>query len=398
MLSDILHQLRDVPEYFVAVKAAAAVLLSGLPLYGGLWYFSHRRRLNLSFGMTLNFVSVFILFSGLAFVLASPLASYLPEKAISAYLFLTCIAAAFSVVSLIDVFLLQHYLRTVKKMYVSPPLRTIIKFSVFCVALLLILRYVLHFNPLALVAIPTIAAAGIALALQDTLKTFFAGVSMGNIIRLGEWISFQDKVGQVVDINWSRTVLRTTDGNYVFLPNSQLQTGIFQNFTTGDPSNRLQLKVGASYDAAPGPRERSHGQLRAECSRRGRAAPKRKYRFAGIRQFRRGLLASIIGWKISAGSRKCRMMSRRECGTPFAGEGIEIPYPTRTLYMRQETDATKAKTEQVSHGASSPLGAGGSVFPGRGLGQLGQFAQNPQLCCSGETIVNEREIPGSLYL
>src|SRR4029077_13564094 len=126
------------------------------------------------------------------------------------------------IVSLIDVFFVQHYLTNMKHVYISPPLQTVIKLGVFCVALLPILRFVLHFNPLALVAIPTIATAGVALAMQDTLKTFIAGVGLGHIIRLGQWIAFQDKEGRVVDINWARTVIQTAEGNHVFIPNSLL--------------------------------------------------------------------------------------------------------------------------------------------------------------------------------
>src|SRR5205807_8154967 len=149
----------------------------------------------------------FILFAGLAFLLASPLAGHLPGPVITAYLFLTCIAAALGAVSLIDVFLLRHYLIQVKRIYISPPLRTVIKFSVFCLALLPVLRFVLDFNPLALVAIPTIATAGIAFALQDTLKAFIAGIGLGHMIRLGEWIAFQNKEGRVVDLYWVWTVI-----------------------------------------------------------------------------------------------------------------------------------------------------------------------------------------------
>jgi len=104
--------------------------------------------------------------------------------------------------------------------------------SVFTVALLIIFRYVLKFNPLALVAIPTILGAGVALALQDTLKTFIAGLGLAKVIRIGQWIAFQGKEGRVIDINWARTVLETADSDTIFIPNSQLQTQTFLNFTT----------------------------------------------------------------------------------------------------------------------------------------------------------------------
>jgi len=53
---------------------------------------------------------------------------------------------------------------------------------------------------------------GLALALQDTLKTFIAGITLGHIVRLGEWIAFEGKEGMVTDINWARTTIQTVEG------------------------------------------------------------------------------------------------------------------------------------------------------------------------------------------
>jgi small-conductance mechanosensitive channel len=251
MLKEILHQLKEVPEYFIALKAGLAVVSMGLPLYAGLRYFLYRRRLTLTWLGTLNFFSAFILFGGLAFLLASPLAHYLHSAVIMGYLFVTCIATALGVVSLIDLFLLEHYLSHVKKVYISPPMRMVIKLVIFCLALLLIMRFVLHFNPLTLIAIPTIVTAGLALAMQDTLKAFIAGIQLGRMFRLGEWISFQKLEGRVIDINWARTVLDTVDGQRVYIPNTQLQTGIFTKFTGGSPANQVALKVSVSHEVAP---------------------------------------------------------------------------------------------------------------------------------------------------
>src|SRR6266404_4248714 len=114
-----------------------------LPIYAGLRYFLYRRQLKISIGVTLNFIGSFILFAGLAFLLASPLASHLPGALITTYLFVTCVWAALGAVSLIDVFLVRHYLISVKRVYISPPLRTVIKLTVFGLSLLPILRYVL---------------------------------------------------------------------------------------------------------------------------------------------------------------------------------------------------------------------------------------------------------------
>jgi MscS family membrane protein len=340
MISELLRQLRAVPEYFIALKASLAVLVSGLPLYLGLRYFLYRRKLAISFWVSLNFVSVFILFAGLAFLLASPLASYFPPAAISAYLFLTCIAASISVVSLIDVFVLQHYFTNVKKLYVSPPLRMVIKMGVFCLAILPIFRFVLHFDPLTLIAIPTIATAGLALALQDTLKSFIAGVGLGHVIRIGEWISFQDKEGRVIDINWARTLIETADGQRVFIPNALLQAGIFLNYSTGNPLNRQCFKISAAYDAAPARvKETLLKSIQGVSGIEKTPEPQaflQEYAESGINY-------GLFYWVEDYTSRlRIQDQIATSVWNAFKQDGISIPYPTRTVQLQRPSDLDSA--------------------------------------------------------
>ena len=47
------------------------------------------------------------------------------------------------------------------------------------------------------------------------------------------------------DINWARTILRTWEGTHLFIPNSDLQKGIFFSYNYGDPKQRCRLEIGA---------------------------------------------------------------------------------------------------------------------------------------------------------
>lgn len=242
--------VKEIPLYLLALKAAVAVLVSALPIYLGLHYFLHRRKLIVPWRFHVAYMSSFILLAGLSFVLASPLAGHIPPILFTPYLFITCFAAAYGIVLILDLFLIQHYLSHVRKIYISPPLRSVLKIGIFCVALLPILHYVLHFNPLTLVAIPTVLTAGIAFAMQDTLKAIIAGVGLGKLIRLGEWISFQGKDGRVIDIDWVRTVLETQDGIRVYIPNNQLQSQMFLNYSKSG-LHRMAFQVPVSHHASP---------------------------------------------------------------------------------------------------------------------------------------------------
>jgi small-conductance mechanosensitive channel len=342
MITEIIHQIKEVPEYLIALKSALAVLVMGLPIYAGLRYFLYRRRLDISVGVTLNFIGAFSLFAGLAFLLASPLADHLPGALITAYLFITCVWAALGAVSLIDVFFVRHYLVSVKRVYISPPLRTVIKLAVFGLSLLPILSYVLRFNPLALVAIPTIATAALAFAFQDTFKAFIAGIGLGHRLRLGEWISFQDKEGRVHDINWGRTTIETVDGQRIHIPNSLLQAGIFMHYPGGSPAKARSLKICAPFRAVP---ERVKETLLRSAQGVPGVADSPEPQAYMTDYADSGILYTLLYWVDDYKERaKLQDQVATRVWHALQREGISIPYPTRTLQMQNGVADTTKKT------------------------------------------------------
>jgi small-conductance mechanosensitive channel len=274
----------------------------------------------------------------MTFVESSPLAPLIRHHHIMrAYLFITCLLMALTLVSLVDLFLVEHYLKHVKNVYVSPPLQTIIKLTLFIAALLPILHFVLRFNPLALVAIPTIASAGIAFALQDTLKAFIAGVGLGKIMRLNEWIAFQGTEGRVIDLNWARTTIETIDGQRVYIPNNLLLSGVFINYTTGNPANRQSFKVSASYDASPARVK----EALLQCARFVPGIAQDPPPQAALIEYSdSGILYGLFYWLVDY-TQKQRVQDdvATRIWYAFRREGITIPYPTRTVQIQRTADA-----------------------------------------------------------
>ncbi len=392
VFSLVLHQLETFPEYLLALKGSLSILIAGLPLYLGLRYFLYKRKLTISLGVTFNFIGAFILFAGLAFLLASPLASHLPESLIRAYLFGTCVVAALGVVSLIDVFFLQYYLVQLKQIYVSPPLRAVVKMSIFILAILPILRFVLHFNPLALVAIPTIATAGLALALQDTLKTFIAGIALGHIVRLGQWISFEGREGRVIDLNWARTTLMTINGETVYIPNTLLQAGIFQNFSAARSDNRQTLQIGASYDVPPA--RVKDVLVRSVDGVPGMAVSPPPQ--AVVLEYGESAVIYTLHYWINDYAQ--RVQIRDDIATrvwyAFRREGITIPFPTRTVQMERVSEIGRKERLQVEQELKRWNLA--EAFYNEELQELSQFTHK-NLYAPGEVIVLKGAPGASLF-
>jgi small-conductance mechanosensitive channel/CRP-like cAMP-binding protein len=102
-------------------------------------------------------------------------------------------------------------------------------------------------------ATTAVGAVVIGLALQDTLGNFFAGlaIQIEKPFRVGDWVTIGGEDGVVSEITWRATKIRTKAGNFVVVPNSTLAKDTIVNYCEPTRSLRLQVEVGASYDAPP---------------------------------------------------------------------------------------------------------------------------------------------------
>jgi len=220
--------------------------------------------------------------------------------------------------------------------------RTIIKLTVLAVGILVIL------NTLGISITPILTALGIgglavALALQDTLSNLFAGfyVTLARQVRVGDYIRVEGgEEGYVVDINWRTTTLRTRTNNLVIIPNAKLAQSVIINHAMPEPRLAVRIPVGVSYSSDPAHVERvlREEALRAIAELDGFVKDQEPVvRFTDFGDFSLDFL--LIVWvedfdlQFALGSELRHRIFRR-----FQEEGIEIPFPIRTVYLRQDQE------------------------------------------------------------
>jgi small-conductance mechanosensitive channel len=107
---------------------------------------------------------------------------------------------------------------------------------------------------------PIITALGVgglavALALQDTLSNFFAGIyiTLADQIRLGDYIRISDGnfEGYVRDIGWRNTTIEMQEMNSILIPNNKLSQAIVTNFHLPDEIQYLLLTFGVHHNTDP---------------------------------------------------------------------------------------------------------------------------------------------------
>ncbi|ELZ85780.1 putative mechanosensitive ion channel [Haloferax elongans ATCC BAA-1513] len=106
--------------------------------------------------------------------------------------------------------------------------------------------------PNILQSLATIAAAGtlaIGFAMQDTISNFVAGIFIftDRPFRINDWIEWDGHSGIVEDISFRVTRVRTFDNELLTVPNSQLTDGVIKNPVAKDKL-RLQVPFGIGYD------------------------------------------------------------------------------------------------------------------------------------------------------
>ncbi|MCX7729057.1 MAG: mechanosensitive ion channel family protein, partial [Bacteroidia bacterium] len=122
----------------------------------------------------------------------------------------------------------------------------IIKIVVFSIGIMIILQ---HFG---ISITPIITALGVgglavALALQDTLSNFFAGIQIlvSKQVRPGDYIRIDaTNEGIIKDITWRNTLVETMQGNIIVIPNSKFAQSIITNLYL--PEKKLIFRVEGS--------------------------------------------------------------------------------------------------------------------------------------------------------
>jgi small-conductance mechanosensitive channel len=97
-----------------------------------------------------------------------------------------------------------------------------------------------------------IGSLAVAIALQDTLGNFFAGlhIKADRPIEIGHFVKLQSgEEGYVERIGWRSTRIRMLPNNMVVVPNSKLVNDNITNYYLPDPELAVLVQVGVAYDS-----------------------------------------------------------------------------------------------------------------------------------------------------
>jgi small-conductance mechanosensitive channel len=183
-----------------------------------------------------------------------------------------------------------------------------------------------------------VGGLAVALALQDTLSNLFGGiyVSMAGQVRLGDYIKLNSgEEGYVTDIGWRSTIIRTLGGNMIIVPNAKLAQAIVTNYYLPQKAMGISVQVGVGYASDIDLVERVLLEIgkKAAAEVPGMLADPTPSVTLDP-GFGDWSLNFQLGFQIAEFSNQASVRNelRKRILRRFREEGIEIPFPTRTVF------------------------------------------------------------------
>ena len=183
-----------------------------------------------------------------------------------------------------------------------------------------------------------IGSLAVALALQDTLANFFAGLYLlaDRPVRAGDYIKIQDNTGgqegYVDAIGWRSSRLRTLRNNIVIVPNQKLSQAVLTNYHLPLPQMAMGVAIAVSYDADP---EAVEAALLDEIQHASAEIPEIAEGRASVSLTQLGDSAMTFECGVTVRNFESQGRAAHELRKRLLArlrqEGMEIPYPQRVI-------------------------------------------------------------------
>jgi small-conductance mechanosensitive channel len=150
------------------------------------------------------------------------------------------------------VLLFEWWFATIKGIRLPGVARSLISALMAFAALLAFLRLRLNVRADDLAILTAVLGLIVALFFQGFLRDLFVGTSMAleKPVRVGDWVTIDENIGQIVAIDWKLTTLRGERGERIVVPNRRIADGAVTHLN--DKGRRhCRIEVSASADAAP---------------------------------------------------------------------------------------------------------------------------------------------------
>ena len=168
-------------------------------------------------------------------------------------------STAFLVQRLVTIFIWDGLISGISGRPVPRLPKDVTALVIFGISLIGVLATVFDQSVTGIWATSGVLSIVIGVALRNVILDVFIGLSMHieQPFRIGDWVMVHQNrrethiVGQVIEINWRTTRLKTTQKNMVVVPNSKMGEAILTNYMQPKPHFRIDLSFMLDYSVSP---------------------------------------------------------------------------------------------------------------------------------------------------
>jgi small-conductance mechanosensitive channel len=207
------------------------------------------------------------------------------------------------------------------------------------VGLLYVLRTAgLDISPL--LAGGAVGGLAVALALQDTLSNLFAGfyLTIDRPVKVGDFVKLESgDEGFVEEIGWRNTKVRLWANNLVVIPNSKLSQSVITNYFLPEQETSVYVWCGVSYDSDLQRVEDVTVDVARQVMREVEGADAQWEPLVRWKEFGDFAITFLTVLRVKTFDAQYLLHSEfiKALHRRFREEGIEIPFPVRTVIVKQ---------------------------------------------------------------
>lgn len=191
-----------------------------------------------------------------------------------------------------------------------------------------------------------VGGLAVALGLQNTLANLFSGLNIiaSGKFRVGDYIKLgTGEEGYISDLTWRETIIKTPSDNIIVVPNSKLASVNVTNYSLPDSEMYMVVQIGVSYNSdlkkvEEVTAEAAKAVMREVAGGVPEFEPFIQYTRFSDSRIDFSLNIRVKDFNSQSGVQHELIMRLHE---RYKKEGIVIPYPIRTVFMKdlQGTDA-----------------------------------------------------------
>jgi small-conductance mechanosensitive channel len=219
----------------------------------------------------------------------------------------------------------------------------VIRFTIFVIGLLIVLQ-ALEISITPILTALGVGGLAVALALQDTLSNLFAGIHIiaSKQIKPGDYVKLDSgDEGYVTDISWRNTSIRALPNNMVIVPNSKMASAIIINYYQPEREMSVVFPIGVSYGSDLAKVEKVTIEVAKEVLGRVTGGVKTFEPFVRYHTFADFSINFSVILRVNEFVDQYLVKHEfvKALHKRYGEEGIEIPFPIRTVFMQGQNQA-----------------------------------------------------------